>query len=330
MTSSTRRFLAGSAIVVVAGLCTGLVAYYSGALAARDASTELSYIPADVSAVAFADVRDIMDSGFSRRIREVLPTGDDKNRMLAETGIDIERDIDTVVAGLSGSAATGGVVILRGRFDRDRIEELAVGRGAHIEDYGGRPMLVGLQGPGESVPDGAPASTHVAALAFLDTDLLALGDVDAVRRAIDAGDGGQDVASDADMMGFIERVQGSGNAWFVGRAGEWLTRSAPIPGEVRSQFDAIEWLSVSADIDQDVRGVARAQVRDDASAEQLRTVLAGGLAALRMMGQQDPRFASALNSIQATGTGRDVELAFTIPASVLEAMHGSADVPAAP
>ena len=46
MASRTRYFLIGSALVVVVGLCTGLVAYYSGALPGRTtAMAEFDYLP---------------------------------------------------------------------------------------------------------------------------------------------------------------------------------------------------------------------------------------------------------------------------------------------
>lgn len=328
MAPNTRNFLVGSAVVVVAGLCTGLVAYYGGALPGRAARTEFSYIPADVSAVAFADVRDIMDSEFRQRVREVMPTGDEKNRLLEETGIDIERDIDTVLAGLTGGDARGALVVMRGRFDQSRIEALAIQHGARQEQYGGRSMLVGLSS--DETATGQIPGGHVPSLAFLDADLLAIGDVTALRKAIDVAAGGQDVASNADMMRFISGVQGSGNAWLVGRAAQ-LTGQPQIPDQFRSQVESIEWLSISADIDRDVRGLIRAEARDEESGQQLRTVLAGALAAAKMFGEQDPRLAAALNAVQTTGSGLNVELSFEVSSGLLDLIKPSGEpVPTLP
>ena len=55
MTRGTRYYLAGSAIIVVLGLGTGLVAYYNGNLpstANAPAVTELNYLPMDTAVVA--------------------------------------------------------------------------------------------------------------------------------------------------------------------------------------------------------------------------------------------------------------------------------------
>lgn len=328
MAPNTRNFLVGSAIVAIVGLCTGLVAYYGGArpggLAAR---ADFSYVPADVSAVAYADVRQIMDSAFRQRLREVMPTGAEKDRLLEETGINIERDIDSVLAGLTGTDARGTLVLLTGRFDRARIETLAMQHGARQEQYGGRALLVGLSTTDPSfagAPDGQTSS-----IAFLDDNLLALGDVSTIRRAIDVAAGGQALASNADMMRFITAADDNGNAWLVGRGGSLADRPE-LPAQMRGQFEGLEWVSVSANIDQEVRGLIRAEARDDQSGEQLRSVLAGAISAAKMFGEQDARLAGALSSVQASGSGRSVELSFEVSPALLELFKGNAPGAALP
>jgi hypothetical protein len=314
--------------VLVVGLCTGLVAYYGGALPGRGiaARTELSYVPADVTAVAFADVRRIMDSAFRQKLREVLPTGAEKDRLLENTGIDIEHDIDTVLAGLTGSDARGAVVLMTGRFDRGRIEALAIQHGARQEQYAGRALLVGLSG---TEPSDGNVTGQMPSIAFLNEGLLALGDATAIRRAIDVGAGGQSVASNADMMRFITAADDSGHAWLVGR-GQSLVGRPEVPSQLRGQLEGLQWVSVSANVDQDVRGLIRAEARDDASAEELRTVVAGAISAAKMFSEQDGRLATALSSVQASGSGRNVELSFEVPAGLLDLLKAGAqrrDVP---
>src|SRR5687767_10172217 len=97
MTKQTRYFMAGSAAILAAGLCTGLVAYYGGgfqALSASSGPTELSYIPSDAAVVAYADVRSIMDSELRQRLKDVVPGEQGKAEFLRETGINIETDVD--------------------------------------------------------------------------------------------------------------------------------------------------------------------------------------------------------------------------------------------
>ena len=127
MNQRTRSFLIGSAAVVLLGLGTGLVAYYNGGLPNQDERRTLSSstLPASAAAVGYADVRSIMASEFRQKIREVLPTGEEKDKIQAEFGVDIENDIDTVSAAyLGGGTPKSLVVIVRGRFQHrpDRSE----------------------------------------------------------------------------------------------------------------------------------------------------------------------------------------------------------------
>jgi hypothetical protein len=107
MTSKTRYFMGGSAAILVAGLGTGLVAYYGGGFpslsASRSGPSELSYVPADAAVVAYANVREVMDSQLRQRLKIVMPQEQGQQEFQRETGIDIEKDIDYVVAAHSGS-----------------------------------------------------------------------------------------------------------------------------------------------------------------------------------------------------------------------------------
>src|SRR5215218_2435852 len=135
MTSKTRYFMGGSAAILVAGLGTGLVAYYGGGFpslsASRSGPSELSYVPADSAVVAFANVREVMDSQLRQRLKVVMPQEQGQKEFQAQTGIDIERDIDYVVAAAQTLGAAGvhadpsGLVVARGRFNITQLEALA-------------------------------------------------------------------------------------------------------------------------------------------------------------------------------------------------------------
>src|ERR1043165_7332195 len=98
MTTRTRYFVIGSGLLLTVMLGTGLVAYYSGAMPNSSSSSarlvdELAYVPADSTIVGYANVRDIMNSEFQQKMRQVLPSGSERDQFQAETGIDIEHDI---------------------------------------------------------------------------------------------------------------------------------------------------------------------------------------------------------------------------------------------
>lgn len=341
MTQRTRYVLVGSGLIVVAGLCSGVAAVYGGGLSFRRAArgpAELSYVSSGTTAIAYADVRHIMDSQFRQRLRSVLPTGQEKDRLLAETGIDLEHDIDTVLAGLSpdGFAGGGSVVLVRGRFDQSRIEGLAVQHGATVEDYLGKRLLIA---PSSSDREGAAsdmtpghAQGRSGGIAFLEPGLVALGQPDALRRAIDAARTQTSVTNNAGLMAVLGKVQDDGNAWIVGSP-DAVSQNAALPEMVRNQMGAVEWFALTAGIDHAVTCRLRAEARDAESGEQIRSAVNGALAVARMMSGKDARFDSLLNSIQTSGSGDVLDVSFTVPADVLDAMPSNGgglpfDVPA--
>jgi hypothetical protein len=64
----------------------------------------------------------------------------------------------------------------------------------------------------------------------------------------------------------------------------------------------------------------RAQARDDQSAEQLRAVVNGAIAAGKMMAGNDHTMAAVLNSLQSNGTGKNIEVSFSLPPEVLDSL----------
>jgi len=272
MTQRTRYFLTGSSLVLMVGLATGLVAFYNGSLplgASTMEQSEFTYLPADSTAVAYADVRAIMDSEFRQKLRQVLPTGEEKDKLQAETGIDIERDIDTVVASFSGNRPdpSGAVVLVRGRFNDVQVETLARQHGAQVEEYRGKRMLLMTHDGPRMQPDGTTASApSVGGLAFLEPGLMALGESAALKRAIDTNATKDDITKNADLMGLANDVRGGSNAWVVGRFDE-MAGSPMMPEQVRAHLPAVQLFAVSAHVNGGVNGMIRADTRDDQAAE---------------------------------------------------------------
>src|SRR5215472_85704 len=188
MTQRTRYFLVGSSLVLIVGLGTALVAYYNGSLPMRATSVgpaELVYVPAGSTAVAYANVHDVMNSEFRQKLRQVFPTGEEKSKIQSEIGVDIEHDIDTVVAGFTGDPSKdnkAAIVLVRGRFNDPQIEAVAVQHGATVQQYGGKRMIV--------MNESGSGANGAVAWAVLEPGLLGFGNIDSVKQAIDASSGG--------------------------------------------------------------------------------------------------------------------------------------------
>jgi hypothetical protein len=329
MTKKTRYFMGGSAAILVAGLGTGLVAYYGGGFpslsASRSGPAELSYVPADSAVVAFANVREVMDSQLRQRLKAVLPQEHGQKEFQDQTGIDIERDIDYIVAAATripasnGSSDPGGLVIARGQFNVKMLEDLATQHGGVIEDYKGKKLIKSTARKHDTERDGqarAAGRPHEAVvLAFLEFGLVGIGSEEAIKSAIDAQLTAHSITSNNEMMELISDIDLGNNAWAVGRF-DAIANQAKLPAEIASKLPAIKTFAVMTHIDGGITGRFRAETRDDESANNLRQVVQGLLALGRMT--NDPKATALMNSLQLSGSGKTVSLSFAVPSEVLD------------
>jgi hypothetical protein len=327
MNQRTRYFFVGSSLVMIVTLCTGLFAYYNGALPARVATgpSELAYIPSDATAVAYANVRTVMDSEFRQRLKEMLPTGEAQDDLKEELGLDLEHDIDTVVAGFTGDPTKpGGVVVVRGRFDQDMMETKAVAHGAAPSEYRGIRLLLSPEMSHDA--DGDVELPTTAGVAFLEPGLMALGDEGTLKRAIDAAADRQDVTQNQELMAFVAEMELGSSAWIVSRVDPNTLPKDGIPEQLQAQVGAVKWVMANANINGGLSGRVRAEANDDEAAEQLRDLVRGGLAAMRLMGGEDQRIQTLINSIQLQGAGRTVAVQFSLSPEVLDVLNGFAGI----
>jgi hypothetical protein len=310
MTKQTRYFMAGSAAVLAAGLCTGLVAYYGGGfqpLSASTGPTELAYVPIDASVVAYADVRSIMDSELRQRLKSVLPGEQGQEEFQRHTGINIETDVDYVVTSLSpdvdGTIHGGPLVVVRGRFNPDNLESIAREHGGVFEEYRGKRMV--------NAPDGQHG------LAFLEPGLVAVGSGSSVKKAIDAMMDAKSITGNDEMMSLVGDIVRTNNAWAVGRF-DLIASQAKLPDNIARQIPPVKWFAAAGHINGGISALVRAEAKDEQAADNLRDVVRGFLALGRLQSQGDPRIAAVASSMQLEGTGTTVQLTFNVPAEVIE------------
>ena len=319
MTRGTRYFMIGSVATLLVGLGAGLVAYYSGfplgALSRAGAPEELRYLPKEATVVAYANVHDVMNSQLRQRLRSIEPEEqrDGQKAFQAKTGINLETDVDRVVACLTRKPVAAergqGLVLARGRFDEVRLEGLAREHGGSVEDYKGKRLLThrgDLDSGGEM------------AMAFLEAGLVALGSDQLVRGAIDLAAGGESVRANSDLMRLVGDM-GASNAWAVGRF-DTLADTARLPQGVASQTPSITWLAAEGHVNGGVSGVVKAEARDEAAAQNLRDVVRGFMALAKLQTGSKPELQTILQSFELGGTGSTVSLTFAIPAETFEAM----------
>jgi hypothetical protein len=314
MSRRTRLFLVVSAAVLVVGLGTGMLASYMGLqnliVIGGNGPDELAYVPQDAELVAYANVRDVMDSDLRRRLFELRPDERDRGRrdFEASTGINVETDVDLVVASLTDStvAPDRALILARGRFDEVRIEGVVRERGGDVEEYGGRRLLT------------VPGDDRSFSLAFLEPGLVAFGSPAAVRQSIDTGSAGTDITGNEEVMRLVRDVD-DGNAWAVGRF-EAVAGSGRLPDAVARQLPPIAWFAATGRIDSGVQGVVRAEATSEEAAGNLRELIRGFVALARLQTRENDDLAGMLNSLELGGSGSTVSLAFTVPAEAIDAL----------
>jgi hypothetical protein len=315
MTKKTRNFVLGAAGILAAGLTTGLVASLGLSVASTRAAgpTELEYVPAEALALGYANVQEVMASELRQRLRKLEPDTTERDDFETKTGVDIERDIDSVVGALLPTAVGGSddhrpLVIARGRFDQVRIEGLAQEHGGQVEDYQGVRLLT------HSDDD------KRVALGFLEPGVLAVGAVEAVRASIDAKRSGRNVLSNTDLMRLVNDLDAS-NAWAVGRF-DALADNVALPSGrgLHQQMPTLSWFSAAGHLNGGITGSIKAEAKDDEAAANLRDMLRGVVAMVKLQTGDNPGLKVMADSLQLGGEGRTVAVAFSVPAEVFDVL----------
>lgn len=322
MNKKTRYFLFSSSGLLILGLSIGLMAFYGGlpegVFGDKVGPAELPYVPSDASAVAYANVRQVMTSQLRQRIRQFEPMPEKgQQEFRDQTGINIETDIDHVVAYMAPADGQAGgphgVVFARGKFDASKIEALAREHGGRIEEYKGKRIALMHEGDAD-----APFKGTAMGVAFIEPGLVALGSMGLIRRAIDTkADATQSLTSNAEVMGRIKDLS-TGTIWAIGRF-DALSSQAKLPAEVMSKIPAVSWISASGRVNGGITGLLQAEARDDEAAKNLRDIVSGFLALARLGAGSHPQAQAILPSLQLGGTGKTVTLSFTVSNEVFDA-----------
>jgi hypothetical protein len=326
MSTKTRYFVAVSGAILAIGLGTGLVASYMGlpvsVFSSAAGPEELQYVPADAAVVAYANVRDVMNSELRKRFKAIEPSAEHKNEFEEKTGLNFEEHVDSVVAavmpkdGMANHPAGSFLILARAQYNSERLQNLALEHGAEVSQYQGKTLITHQdRDPNDPTPDNM-------AFGFVEADLVAFGTVDAVKASIDARASNRNVVSNNEMMKLVNEINNA-NAWAVGRF-DAIADKAGLPAEVRNAMPSISWFSAAGHINGGVSGTFKAEAKDEATAKNLRDVMGGFLAMAKMQAQNKPGMQQLADSLIISGDGNTVALAFDIPAEVLDVLEGLA------
>ena len=201
-----------------------------------------------------------------------------------------------------------GLLVARGNFYPAQLEALAIEHGGAVEIYHDKRLI--SKTTNMPVPNGGT-------LAFLEPGLVAIGDTATVKRAIDAQLNSASVRSNDEIMTLVSEIEAGNNAWAVGRF-DVLTAQAKLPDQIAKQIPPVKWFAAAGHINGGISGMVRVEATDDESAELLRRQVNGALAFGEMVGRNDARASMVLKSLQLSGSGKTVQVSFTVPAELLQ------------
>jgi hypothetical protein len=325
----TRYFVAISGAILAIGLGTGLVASYMGlpvSVFSRAAGPdELQYVPSDAAVVAYANIREVMDSDFRKRFKALEPSEDQKNQFEQKTGLNFEQDVDSVVAAvmpkdnMANNPAGSFLILAKARYQAARLEALALEHGAEVVEYKSKRLITHR----ETNASGDPGHDDMA-FGFVEADLVAFGSLNTVKASIDAHSENRNIVSNNEMMKLVNEIDnGNANAWAVGRF-DAIANKAGIPSEIASQMPAISWFSAAGHVNGGVSGTFKAETKDEATAKNLRDVMAGFLAMAKMQAGNKPGMQQLADSLVISGEGTTVALQFAIPTEVIDVLESLA------
>jgi hypothetical protein len=319
----TRYFVAIMGTILAVGLGTGLVASYMGmpvsVFSSAAGPEELQYVPADAAVVAYANVREVMNSEFRKRFKDIGPSDTDKNEFEEKTGLNLETDVDSVVAavfpkdGMANNPAGSFLILARARYQAARLEALAIEHGAQVSDYQGKRLITHKDDDGKG---------EEMAFGFVEADLVAFGSLATVKASIDARASNRNVVSNNDMMKLVNEIDNA-NAWAVGRF-DAIAEKAGLPSEITSAMPSISWFSAAGHVNGGISGTFKAEAKDEATAKNLRDLMGGFLAMAKMQAANKPGMQQLADSLVVSGEGNTVALAFAIPSEVLDVIEGLA------
>jgi hypothetical protein len=261
-----------AAVLLVGGIAFYAQQRWAGGGFARQSL--LAMMPADASAVVYADFAELRRSPFAAEIYAWAPRPDvdaDYAQFLRETGFDYERDLNRVaVAVLNKGPNTTLFAVADGRFDQKKIDAYASRTGTR-ENLGGRQIF--------SVPVNGAANK--ISFTFLRKDRIAMTDAGTLAALLSEPSQGEDAKQ---WRQRFERLAGS-PVFAVLRqdAAAGSALAARAPGGLQSPqlsalLDQLEWITLAGKPEGDrLRVVTEGECAADATVRQLADLLNGVL-----------------------------------------------------
>lgn len=327
-----RKWIAAAAGLLVLSAAGFYVYQRRGASSSSDRNDLLERMPADATAVVFADLAELRSAPFVAQLFAWAPPpepDEDYAKFLNETGFHYERDLDRIaIAFRKAGQDSSFFAVADGRFDQQKISALANTSGT-VEKRGAHEIFV--------IPESGEAKKIY--LTFLSNDRIALTDRADLGQSLGGGKKRSD-DSTAEWRARFERLGGTPVFAVIRQdagAGDALTDRAPggfSSPQLSTVLNQLQWITLAGRPENDrLHIVAEGECASQDTASQLADLLNGvlalaeaGLSDAKTRQQLDPSLREAylalLKSADVSkldrGDTKSVRLALEITPAFLE------------
>ena len=327
----SRRLIATAAAISVLGVGLAFSTRLTGTARAAvgPVPPEALALPADSSVVMGFDVRALTSSQFYAKFGADGQPG--RVEALAEierkTGLNPERDIDSVVVAIRTQAAEpnaqaqadgkrhhgpeNALVFVTGRFDAARLESSIPDSGkASKERRDG--VTIYREATGKST----------GAVALLDAGILVAGDSASVETFLANRLTGHGIRDSQELVSLLETIEPGSTFWAVGGPSV-LSRVTSEVGGPAANLPSVKQVVAYGHLDPEVGMTATAEAADAKSATKIADVLRGFSAMLSLQAGQKAELAQIADSISVATEDDKVHVKATFTHELLESLKKS-------
>jgi hypothetical protein len=273
--------------------------------------TSLKFLPTETQGLAVIDVAGLVGTPLVQdalKGRPLIQNGPaDLQEFIAETGIDPAKDISTVTVAKLGMK--DGFFVVQGRIDKFKVQQFLADKGKQPDAYLGQTIYYDKDG----------------AIAVLD-NLLLVGQVDAVKKALDQMQIPGSSPLRSDLLAAIQKIDAGNQIWGVGDVSisDLPATGLRAPAPVVDMLKTLQRGTYQMRVDTGVHIRATGTFADADSAKNINDLATGALAIAKLQlakGQAD--MLQALNGIQVNNSGTILTLKIDEPGDLLKKVsHG--------
>lgn len=277
----------------------------------------LRLLPADADFLAGINASQVRTSRFGQFVLDQLKSEEDSmNKFISATGFDPRKDlVELVVAGKDNKLSAHKMLVLaKGRFDSNRIQNFAQTEGSGVETYNGFLVMTGK-------------GKNSGWLTVLDGSTAAAGDVNSVKYAIDHFRQSGASALDPKLANKIADLSTKYDAWMIGTGLSRLAddlRDPNVGGAMQNNlFKSMEGITGGVRFGSNVELTAEATMRSEKDATAMVDVVKFLAGMLQLNSNNDKKaaeLAGLLDKMELKSSGNLFHLSITIPEGVLEGL----------